>query len=209
MISNNEFYRSGRVKFEAHDFEGALADYNKAIAQSEDPFLYSERGVVYYHLKMLHKSLEDMNHAAELEPENPYRYSSRAYIKDALGDTEGAVADYERAVQLDPEDSIAFNNLGLLLEKMGYKDKAKDNFQRADQLEGVDKILDKVRKEQRELAKEEETKTVKIEEHSEEDIDLDERKKRSIWALLRNTFTTKNGFKEYIEFIRNGLKSGK
>lgn len=208
MISTNEFYKSGRQKFEAKDFQGALKDYTKAISQSEDPFLYSERGVVYYHLKMLHKSLEDMNHAVDLEPDNPYRYSSRAYIKDALGDTEGAVADYEKAVELDPQDSIALNNLGLLLEKMGYKDKAKNNFKRADQLEGVDQLLEKVRQEQRELAQKEKPagQTSQIEVETEQVHAAP--KKTSFLAFLSTTFTTKKGFEEYIQFVRNGFKSG-
>jgi tetratricopeptide (TPR) repeat protein len=209
MISKNPFYLSGREKFEAQDFEGALKDYSQAIKQEEDPFLYSERGVVYFHLKDLKNSLGDMEYALNLEPENPYRYSSRAYIKDAMGDLVGAIKDYEEAVRLDPEDSIAYNNLGLLLEKQGYKEKAKRNFERADSLAGVDKLIDQIRKEEKEKSEAEKQQEIQSapNEESKHEKELEERTNASAWALLRDTFTTKSGFNDYLSFIKNGLKS--
>ncbi|MEX2595622.1 MAG: tetratricopeptide repeat protein [Salibacteraceae bacterium] len=201
MISSNKHYITGRKKFEAQDFEGALADYTKCIQEEENPNVYSERGVVLFYLKRLDLSLDDMNYAADLEPENPYRYSSRAFIKDAMGDVEGAIEDYERAVALDPEDSIAFNNLGLLQEKLGYADQSKQNFKKADEIANIDELLEKIRKEQK--------AGQSPENESEEgsSFPTEDRSSLSILALLRDTFTTKSGFKDYIRFLRNGLKS--
>ena len=90
MISNNPHYLSGRKKFEAQDYAGALVDYNQAIKEEENPSIYSERGVIWYYLQDKEKSLSDMDYALGLEPNNPYRYSSRAYIKDWIGDIKGA-----------------------------------------------------------------------------------------------------------------------
>ncbi len=205
MISNNPFYLSGRKKFEAKDFAGALYDYNNALKAEENPSIYSERGVVWYYLGEKEKSLADMDYAANLEPKNPYRYSSRAYIKDWIGDIKGAIADYEKAVKLDPEDSIAFNNLGLLQEKQGYVDKAKSNYERADKLEGVDELLQKIREEQKELH----DKDIAINDKKTCGSEMnEERKEISVFTLLRNTLTTKGGWKEYIDFIKNGFKVG-
>ncbi|MEQ9187894.1 MAG: tetratricopeptide repeat protein [Cryomorphaceae bacterium] len=203
MISSNPHYLSGRKKFESQDYQGALIDYSKALKEEENPNVYSERAVVYYYLKQLDQSLADMNHAAKLEPQNPYRYSSRAYIKDAMGDTEGAIADYQKTIEIDPEDSIAHNNLGLLQEKLGYKDKAKKNYERADQLADVDKLLNKIRAEQRNESIEQQQQQQKS---APDTTSHDERKELSIVALLRQTFLTKSGFKEYLAFIRNGFK---
>lgn len=197
MISNNSHYISGRKKFEQKDFSGALEDYNKAIQQEENPAIYSERAVVFYYLDQKDKSLADMNYAAELEPDNPYRYSSRAYIKDSMGDLEGAIADYEIAIKLDPDDAIAHNNLGLLQEKMGYKDKAKHSLNRADTLAQVDQLLDEIRKEKGyEIPTEKEDRKPSTE----------EQEALGIWTILRNTFFTKTGFKEYLNFIKDGFK---
>lgn len=205
MISNNPHYVSGRKKFEAKDFAGALNDYNNALKVEENPSIYSERAVVWYYLGDKEKSLADMDHAASLEPKNPYRYSSRAYIKDWIGDIKGAIADYEMAVELDPEDSIAFNNLGLLQEKLGYVDKAKSNYERADKLEGVDELLQKIRDEQKELHDKDIAKNA---DQKASDLENQERTKISAFAILRNTFSTKDGWKEYIEFIKNGFRVG-
>lgn len=203
MISNNPHYLLGRKKFELQDFAGALAEYDLAIKEEENPSIYSERGVVWYYLQDKEKSLADMDYAVTLEPQNPYRYSSRAYIRDWVGDIEGAIADYEKAIQLDPEDSIAFNNLGLLQEKQGYVNKAKANYERADQIAGVDELLDKIRKEHKELY---EKDMARGREPSGSAVNTARRQSLSVLALLRNTFSSKAGVKEYLEFIRNGFK---
>ena len=200
MISSNAHYIEGRKRFEAKDFEGALEFYTRCIAEEENPSVYSERAVVYFYLKQLDKSMADMNHAASLEPDNPYRYSSRAYIKDAMGDLDGAIEDYERAVTLDPEDSIAYNNLGLLQEKKGYKQKAEASFKKADELAEVDQLLQRIRKEQEEEAAVKES-NAEVQENPRQDLS-----KHSWLALIRETFTTRSGFNEYIRFIKNGFK---
>ncbi|MEZ4722648.1 MAG: tetratricopeptide repeat protein [Flavobacteriales bacterium] len=197
MISNNPHYINGRKKFEAQQFLAALELFNKAIEEEENPSIYSERGVVWYYLNEKERSLADMDHAASLEPSNPYRYSSRAYIKDWIGDIKGAIADYEKAVELDPNDSIAYNNLGLLQEKQGYVDKAKKNYERADKLSGVDELLVKIRKEQKELYDMDKKRGQET---------ASDREKLSVWALLRSTLTTKSGIKEYLDFIKNGFR---
>ena len=200
MISSHPKYISGRKKFEARDFTGALKDYNLVLKDEENPSVYSERGVIWYYLQDKEKSLADMDYAASLEPENPYRYSSRAYIKDWIGDIEGAIADYEKAVELDPDDSIAFNNLGLLQEKQGYVEKAKSNYDRADNIAGVDELLEKIRKEQKELHDRD------IQRNENPALYENEREAISAWALLRNTFTTKSGISEYLAFLKNGFR---
>ncbi|GAB4374910.1 MAG: hypothetical protein Kow0075_00900 [Salibacteraceae bacterium] len=196
MISSNKHYIEGRRRFEQGDYEAALDLYNKAIAEEENPNLYSERAVVYFYLGKRELSLRDMNHAADLDPENPYRYSSRAYIKDWIGDVHGAIADYEMAIKLDPEDSVAYNNLGLLQEKLGYMAQAQENFKRADRLAGVDELLEKIRREHLDKpACTNEDQGVQV---TYEEI--------SVAQLLKKTFTTKSGFREFVKFITNGFK---
>lgn len=199
MISNNPFYLSGRRKFESKDFRGAVEDYTRAIEAEENPAIYSERAVVWFYLDKKEYSLADMNYAADLEPDNPYRYSSRAYIKDSMGDTEGAIEDYERAIALDPEDSIAHNNLGLLQEKLGYREKAQQHFARADTLAQVDQLLEEVRKE-RSLSQPAPTAMTPAE------VETEQRQSISWLALLRDTFLTREGFRQYVKFVRDGFR---
>lgn len=206
MISRNKYYLSGREKFERKDFEGALADYNRCIAEEENPNVYSERGVVYFHLKNLSQSLADMDYAAALEPENPYRYASRAYIKDAMGDLEGAITDYEKAVQLDPEDSIAHNNLGLLLEKRGYQQKAASYFKKADQLAEMQGFFANpaINSEKLDQALKSDASTLRS--NSNQGDEEKKPGKPTLWKIVKQTFTTSSGIKEYFRFLKNGFK---
>ncbi|MCB9189258.1 MAG: tetratricopeptide repeat protein [Flavobacteriales bacterium] len=153
--------------------------------------LISERAVVYFHLGEKEKALKELDYCVLLEPQNPYRYSSRAYVKAALKDIDGAIVDYEKCIQIDPLDAIAYNNLGLLLESQGRMKMAKKNFDRADELEGVLK---------------ERGIDLPMEEENNKEVLNEESSKGNTWSIIRGTFTDKNMFKEYIQFLKNGFR---
>lgn len=192
MSTKYKFEKKAINAYRDKDFENAVYWYSRAISVSpEEAELYSERGVSYFHRKMLKESLTDMNRAQELEPKKPYRYSSRAYIKDSMGDTAGAIEDYKIAIELDPEDAVAHNNLGLLEEKLGHMAQAKAMFDLADALakseSGSDDPADyRPKNVQKQIEAEKASKSFKAE------------------AL--NVFRTKEGFREFVSFIRNGFK---
>jgi Flp pilus assembly protein TadD len=192
MSTKYKFEKKAIDAYSSKDFENAVYWYSRAISVSPDEAeLYSERAVAYFHRKMLKESLADMDKAQALEPKKPYRYSSRAYIKDAMGDTQGAVEDYRIAIQLDPEDAVAHNNLGLLEEKLGHMAQAKAMFDLADALakneSGSDDPADyRPKNIQREINQEQSEKSMSSE--------------------VLNVFRSKEGFKEFLSFIRNGFK---
>lgn len=192
MSTKYKFEKKALDAYRGKDFENAVYWYSRAISLSpEDAELYSERAVAYFHRKMLKESLADMNKAQELEPKKPYRYSSRAYIRDSMGDTEGAIEDYRIAIELDPEDSVAHNNLGLLEEKLGHTAQAKAMFYLADALakneSGSDDPADYMPKNIQKEIEQENTK-------------------KSVGSEVLNVFRSKEGFREFISFIRKGLK---
>lgn len=192
MSTKDKFEKKAIDAYRGKDFENAVYWYSRAISVSpDDAELYSERAVAYFHREMLKESLADMNKAQELQPEKPYRYSSRAYIKDALGDTAGAIADYKIAIELDPDDSVAHNNLGLLEEKLGHASQAKAMFDLADALakneSGSNDPADyRPKNIQKEIEQEKRDKTLGSE--------------------ILNIFRSKEGFREFVSFIRNGFK---
>ncbi|MEM9052399.1 MAG: tetratricopeptide repeat protein [Bacteroidota bacterium] len=192
MSSKYKFEKKAIEAYQSKDYENAVYWYSRAISVSpDDPELYSERGVSYYHRKMLTEALDDMNRAQEIQPEKPYRYSSRAYIKDAMGDTEGAVEDYKIAVSLDPDDAVAHNNLGLLEEKLGHMAQAKAMFDLADALA----------KNENGFGNPQDYRPTNIQKEIEE-----EKSQRSLSNEMINVFKTKEGFREFLSFIRNGFK---
>ncbi|MFT6998293.1 MAG: Flp pilus assembly protein TadD [Cryomorphaceae bacterium] len=192
MSTKYKFEKKAIDAYRDKDFENAVYWYSRAISVSpDDAELYSERAVAYFHRKMPKESLADMNKAQELQPQKPYRYSSRAYIRDSMGDTEGAIEDYKIAIELDPEDAVAHNNLGMLEEKLGHMAQAKAMFDLADALakneSGSDDPADYMPKNiQKEIEQ--------------------EKTEKSVGSEVLNVFRSREGFKEFVSFIRKGLK---
>ena len=171
------------------DYQDAFRLYSKAIdVLPNDPDLYSARGVVLFHLDRKEDSLIDMNKAVDLEPNYSYRYSSRAYIKASLRMTEEAILDYKKCTDLDPEDAISWNNMGLLEDQLGWNKKAKKTFNKADSLENV--LKDKG------IPIEKESKI------SESKSEIPISKNR----IIKEVFTKKETFKEFVKFVRSGFK---
>ena len=182
----------------------ALQHFDKAIKkQSDVADFHSERGVALFQLNRKEDALAALNKALMLEPDNPYRYSSRAFIKDSMGDTEGAIQDYLQCIKIDPEDAIAFNNLGMLEEKMGRKTSAKKRFKRADELislmdpeSGQIKFAPDETEKPRNIQKE-------INEEKKQDIE------KGITGIMLDVFRNKNTRKEFLEFVKSGMKGKK
>jgi len=192
MSNKDTFYQKARKHYESKKFEDAIYWYTRIIAlDGNDADIYSERAVAYFHHQKLRKSLEDMNHAQEIEPQNAYRYASRAYIRDAMGDLEGAIADYQIAIKIDPEDAVAHNNLGMLEEKRGHHQQAKVLYD----------FADKLAKDFPEDMHPENEKPKNIQ----KEIDKDARDK-SLISEAGNIFRSRSAFREFLTFIRNGFK---
>ena len=203
-------------------FDASIKDFEKAINLiPSNASVYSEIAVTLFHMKDLKGALKNMNKSQQLDPLNPYRYSSRAYIKDACGDTHGAIADYKKCVELDPDDAIALNNLGMLEEKLGRKQKAENHFKRADQLSKDEQspFFGKFTSDGEQVMNQEEAQKevqnvihdakVKegIQNDSNEEIKITEKPKPTIGEVMMSIFKSKQEFKSFIKFIKNGFKS--
>lgn len=193
----NQHFQSGELRYKSRDFAGAVIAFTQAIEiEPTNADIYYQRGISYFHLNRKSLALIDFNQAQELQPNNPFRYSSRAYIKDACGDINGAIADYERAIELDSDDAVSHNNLGLLQEKLGYMNKAKKSFSAADELAEKQAFFNIPNKEETTLQKLE-PQIVKA---------AEEGKKQSFTQIIKQVFTDKSTFREFLTFVRNGLK---
>lgn len=158
---------------------------------------YSERGVTYFHLKLAIPALADMDKAVELEPQNPYRYSSRAFIKGTMKDIEGAIEDYKKTIKLDPDDAIAYNNLGLLEEQLGRMDSAQQLFQKAD-------AAAQKNPETKNLYTTPKKEDSKIDKGPIQKVEKEE--KIGVLRTMTDVLRSKETFKEFTSFIKNGFK---
>ena len=187
------------------EYETALDLLNKAIADNaNNADLYSERGVVYHHLKRNQEALREMEKALVLEPNNSYRYSTRAYIKNSIGDIEGAVRDYEKAVKLDPKDAIAYNNLGMMQERLGYVKSAKRNFEKADEIAESHDWNDLFKQDPKgnTVVKEEIQEPTSSIKEEQEEPDIASHKK-----VILDVFRKKDSFREFVRFIKKGFRN--
>lgn len=191
------------------EFDLALDFIQQALNKVKShPVLLAERATIYMYLNQRELAMNDLNLALDLQPDNPYRYASRAYVKDFFGDTKGAIEDYERCLELDPEDIITMNNLGLLIEKLGNKTKAQRYFKKTDELlqrnpEWKNRIAEQVEDPKQNAQNNDPSKT----QHStpfKKDQQTQKTLRKS--ALIKEVFTKKSVFQEFISFIKNGFK---
>ncbi len=106
----------GTLKDEKGDFDGAIADYTRAIEL--DPKFsqaYYNRGLAKKHKGDMDGAIADYDRVIEMNPDNPKfarAYCDRGVARRKKGDTDGAIADYNRCLELDPKYSIAYFNRG-------------------------------------------------------------------------------------------------
>lgn len=188
-----ELYKADKLKEAKEMFDIAIGE------EDNNPDLFHDRGVCFFHLGMKIEALADMNRALDIQPEYSYRYSSRAYMKGHLKDVEGAIEDYKMAISLDPEDAIAHNNLGLLEEQLGFHQQAKKRFSQADELNellqqnGISSSTS-IAQEPRNIQKE---------------LDVERKENENSSSILRemiSVFTHKEKRAEFIRFVKNGFK---
>ena len=121
------YIKQGDAKFHERDYEGALADWNRAIAFKPDyAKTYYKQGVaLFYVAKFNAKSLwgrggdyegaiADFDRAIALKPDYAEAHYSRAVAKYFEGGFDGAIAipDYDRAIELKPDYANAYYDRG-------------------------------------------------------------------------------------------------
>ena len=135
-----DYTESGKSKFNLKDFNGALADYNKAIELNPDYlFAYMERGYLKYALEDYRGAIADYTKAIELRPDymvnkfvNTMRETAQDFLDKvekrgdfrdetgALLDYTKAMADYDQAIALNYEDADVYMKRGYA--KYWFKD---------------------------------------------------------------------------------------
>lgn len=202
-MRSKELYEKGIIHLKKGEFHEALLLFNRSLEIDPDhPDLLSERGVVYLHMGKMDLSIMDMNRALQLDSSNPYRYSSRAYVKDSMGDVYGAIEDYQKAIELDPEDAVAYNNLGLLEEKLGRMEQAKRRFEKADQLALANNVFGG----DFSSSKKHDAIDSRIADKKPVPEDTFTEQKPTRWSIVRSLFTSRESFKEFLSFIKNGFR---
>ena len=112
----------GVVKYKANDFQGAIAEFNRAIAVNpKEGMGYNGRGLAKYSLGDKQGALADFDRALELNPKEILAYNIRGFIRSEVGNHRGAIDDFSRSIAIDATQANAYNGRGLAKYKLGDK----------------------------------------------------------------------------------------
>ncbi len=96
------YINRGQVRQSQRDFEGAIADYSKAIELKPDAGAYYVRGTVRQAKRDMDGALVDYSRAISLDPNLAQAHTSRAVIETLQGKKAEAVQDFEKAFKIEP-----------------------------------------------------------------------------------------------------------
>jgi tetratricopeptide (TPR) repeat protein len=106
------YYQSGNVKRARGDYQGAIADYTRAIELNPKfDKAYFNRGLTKDNLGDYSAAIADYSKSLEILPNDFDAYNNRGVSKGKLGDYSAAMADFNRALKIDPNNSLALGNL--------------------------------------------------------------------------------------------------
>jgi len=125
------YVERGRLRVQTHDFEGAIADLDRAIELGDDDQAWYWRGMARGRARDLEGGIADLTHFLQRHPDSSLAYTKRGVRRIWAGDLDGARADLERAVALDATNAEAHDDLGVVLAQQGDRDAALAHFETA------------------------------------------------------------------------------
>ncbi len=109
-----DYYKKGLSSQIQNDYQGAIANYNKALALNPDR---DTKFLVYFNIGFIQllnlqwqTAIDNYDRAIAIEPNDARAYSERADARKGLEDYAGAISDYGQAIYLDPNFADAYNN---------------------------------------------------------------------------------------------------
>jgi len=125
----SDYNAQGFDKFTKGDVDGAIADFNQAIAL--DPKLaeaYNRRGNANRAKGNTDAAIADYQQAITVDPNYANPHNGLGTFKVVKGDFDGAIADFNQAIALDPKLAKAYINRGIAKRNKGDLDGAVADF---------------------------------------------------------------------------------
>lgn len=134
-ISAREHNDRGNMLHERGDLNGAIAEFDQAIAiDPNQPFYYFNRGNARKDKRELDLAISDYESALALDGTISEVYNNRGVAQQMKGDFDAAISDFNQALVLNPKHPNAYNNRGYLRQQRGDVDGALSDYERAIEL---------------------------------------------------------------------------
>ena len=132
----------GSGKGDKGDLDGALADFDRAIAlDPKDAFAYFNRAYAKRLKNDVAGAIADYTRAIELDSRWANAYYNRGNVKARNNDADGAIADYNRAVEIEHDFARAYHNRAVIKEAKGDVTGARADFTKASGFDSAGKQL--------------------------------------------------------------------
>jgi len=121
-----------RAKDGLGEKQGAIADYNQAIAiNPQNASAYSNRAIIKNGLGDKQGAIADYNQAIAINPRNWVFFVNRGITKYELRDNKGAIADWSQVISLNPQLAAVYSDRGSSKSELGDKQGAIADYNQA------------------------------------------------------------------------------
>jgi len=121
----------GIYHIDLREFAVGIADFDRAIALRDRPYLRFLRGLAWCQSGEFDRGLEDLETAVAAEPANTQFYRGRGLARVEVGHAEAALADGEHLVRLEPHVATSFYVRGKARAALGRHEEAIADFTEA------------------------------------------------------------------------------
>ena len=133
-------YWLGRLDYDAHDYDHAILEFQKAIQLAPDMAqAYNNLGLCYYRQRMNHLAIMNYQKAIDLNLKSGHSdawpYVNLAVTERSLNQQSGAETHLREAIRLNPNLAVAHFQLGNIFEDAGQTQDALSQFQTAARLD--------------------------------------------------------------------------
>ncbi|WP_232200043.1 tetratricopeptide repeat protein [Synechococcus sp. CC9616] len=134
--SAEDWNESGNAKFREGDYQGAIADYTKAIKiNPRFGLAYYNRGFAKEYSGDSKGAILDYTKAIELNPDDANAYANRGDLKYDMDDNPGAIADYDKSLVINPLNRRAYAYRGMAKSDLKNYQGALADFDKAIELD--------------------------------------------------------------------------
>ena len=104
-----QYYDQGLDKYDSGNYQGAIADFNKAIEiDSQNSYAYYYRAYARDWLEDCQGAIDDYTKAIEINPQDEFVYTFLGGSREWVNDLEGACDDWRKAADLGDKEAAEY-----------------------------------------------------------------------------------------------------